>query len=57
LIFPRSIGFRFLKDMSLFKVTILITRETQETLVLYLMVLFKAECYGGYKLFVINIQI
>jgi len=37
--------------MSLFKVTILIPRETQETLVLYLMVLFKAECFGGYKLF------
>jgi len=43
--------------MSLFKVTILITHETQETLVLYLTVLFKAECFGGYKLFVINLQI
>lgn len=41
-------GFRFLKDMSSFKVTILITQETQEALVQYRMVLFKAGCFGGY---------
>lgn len=40
--------FRFLKGMCGWKVTILRTRETLESLVLYLMVLFKADCFGGY---------
>lgn len=43
-----SFGFRFLKDMYGCKVTMFITRETRECLVLYLTVLFKAKCFGGY---------
>lgn len=34
--------------MSGWKVTILRTLETLEALVLYLMLLFKADCFGGY---------